>query len=1431
MRRRIVSVVLIGLITSIIGGVPSAYAASAAVVGNGIVTTDLNAIGMSPATLAQDLAGAGITVSNVVFKGSKAQAGRIHVLDPAVVSFNDGIILSSGDIANVVGPNKSDGITGDMAGPSDPDLNTLIANTQTVYPMTFDATSLEFDFVPTANTVYFTYVFGSDEYMEWVNLFNDVFAFYVNGTNCATVGTDTSISIDTINANTNSNLYRDNAYWNPPANPLNIETDGLTVEMVCTATVTPNATNHIKLAIADTSDQILDSVVMLKTGSFSTTKPEACNDSADNDDDTLIDMEDPSCTSTTTAPPAGSSGVGVSNYKPAFTGNESELIKLDASALGWVPSGDTIATSWTVFGINGTTATCQILPAGHQPIGAGLVPAVAWASCPEDGEYTARIDGWDIEGSGSWDTGVDFFVHNAPPAVTVDAPAMDATAAIGDVVEVSASVNDGGLNDTVSCSINWGDGNQTAGTYNVGDATCVGTHAYSTAGNILISVTATDNVGDSAADAVIITVDNGGVMLPQTISLNTALPSTVAYGDTFVVDASGGASSNALDFSSSGGCANSGATFTLTSGTASCSVIINQAGDAWYDAATEVSYTVSAQPRAVSIKATATSKVAGTSDPNFTYTFTSGSLLGGDLLGGNLSRAAGETPGTYAINVGSVPSNTNYTVTFTAANLTITGTAPVVTTQPSSQTMPAGNLVTFTASASGNPSPTVQWQWLPAAGGTWTNMSGAITTSYAFTPTTADNGKQYRAVFSNGVSPNATSAAATLTVTATPTISSIAPTTAAVGGSVVITGTNFVASTTGNTVVFTGTATAGVVTAATSTSITVTVPTGATTGTVKVTTAFGTVTSASALTIVAAPTLTSFSPATIAIGGSVVLTGTNFSTTPGNNVVTFTGTATPGTVTAATATSLTVVVPAGAVTGKISVKVAGITRVSATNVTVVATPTVSGVSLTTAAIGARITISGTGFATTTTGNVVRIGAISATVTTPTATSLVITVPATAVSGNLSLTAFGVTITYGTQITVVPAPTVTSVAPTSTAVGGSITISGTNFSATATNNTVVFTGSATPAIVSSASTTALSVIVPTGATTGVLRVTVAGLTVQTASVTIAAPPAVTSFTPASGPAGTLVTITGTGLAGTTQILFGGKQAAVITNTSATSIRGTVPTGAVSGSITVKNSVGTAVSLGTFSVTAPAPTITSFAATTGGRGLGVTITGTNFTGASSVSFGGVSTTAFRMVSATSIVVGVPTGAVTGKIAVVTPSGTATSASNFTVTATATVPGVTSFTATSGGRGLGVTVTGTNFAGATAVTVNGVAARFTVLSNTSILAAIPVTATGKIAVTTAGGTGTSTANFTYSATAAAPTITSIAATSASADGTVTITGTNLAGVSSIAVGGVAVATWRVVSATSIQFIVPAGAVTGTVSVTTPGGTATSTLTLTII
>ena len=106
--------------------------------------------------------------------------------------------------------------------------------------------------------------------------------------------------------------------------------------------------------------------------------------------------------------------------------------------------------------------------------------------------------------------------------------------------------------------------------------------------------------------------------------------------------------------------------------------------------------------------------------------------------------------------------------TSTAATLTV-NTGPVVTTNPSDQTVDAGQSATFTAAASGQPAPTVQWQMSTDGGATFTDISGATANTYSFTALAAQNGDEYQAVFTNSVGSAATSAAI-LTVNTAPVV-------------------------------------------------------------------------------------------------------------------------------------------------------------------------------------------------------------------------------------------------------------------------------------------------------------------------------------------------------------------------------------------------------------------------------------------------------------------------------------------------------------------------------------------------------------------------------------------------------------------------------------------------------------------------------------
>ena len=186
-------------------------------------------------------------------------------------------------------------------------------------------------------------------------------------------------------------------------------------------------------------------------------------------------------------------------------------------------------------------------------------------------------------------------------------------------------------------------------------------------------------------------------------------------------------------------------------------------------------------------------------------------------------------------------------------------------------------------------------------------------------------------------------------------------------------------------------------------------------------------------------------------------------------------------------------------------------------------------------------------------------------------------------------------------------------------------------------------------------------------------------------------------------------------------------------------------------------------------------------------------------------------------------VPVGATTGTIKVETAAADTPSTTNFVVAPTA-LPTITSFTPATGPVGATVTITGTNFCGATSVLFNTTAATsFTVASTgTTITAAVPVGATtGALHVTTPGGTGNSATNFTV---VGVPTITSFTPTTGPVGTSVTISGTNLLGVTSVKFNGVSATSIGTSTATSVTATVPTGATTGTIAVTTAGGTATS-------
>lgn len=237
------------------------------------------------------LLGNGVLVGNVKFTGQKHAIGLYE--DPsAQTGITQGIVLTSGNAFYVLGPNKTPRSGWASNAPGDEQLDRIARG------KTYDAAVLEFDFVTASENLSFEFVFGSEEYLEYVgSKFNDVFAFFVHGPgvdhqNIAMLPDQaTPITVNTVNNQLNKKYYVDNAFTNvtdpfvwdvrnrkvvenknylkeevPPT--YNIQFDGFTTVLTAQCQVIPNQVYRIKIAISDVGDGILDSGVFLKGGSF-----------------------------------------------------------------------------------------------------------------------------------------------------------------------------------------------------------------------------------------------------------------------------------------------------------------------------------------------------------------------------------------------------------------------------------------------------------------------------------------------------------------------------------------------------------------------------------------------------------------------------------------------------------------------------------------------------------------------------------------------------------------------------------------------------------------------------------------------------------------------------------------------------------------------------------------------------------------------------------------------------------------------------------------------------------------------------------------------------------------------------------------------------------------------------------------------------------
>ncbi|MCX6230773.1 MAG: choice-of-anchor L domain-containing protein [Bacteroidetes bacterium] len=235
--------------------------------------------------------GTGVSISNVTFNGSYGNNWNTFGsfttgLVQTNLGMNSGLLLATGGVSGAGGPNNSGGYTLAVS-PTTPVMSDtdLLAIVDTSIFSLKDAAILEFDFIPYADTISFNYVFGSDEYPEYINSFKDAFAFFISGLNpsggnyfkkniALFPGTNIPVSIHNLNNGTaNTGPCVNCQYYINNTGGTGIQADGFTTVLKASANVVPFTTYHLKIVIADANDQVLDSWLFLEANSFSTNAP------------------------------------------------------------------------------------------------------------------------------------------------------------------------------------------------------------------------------------------------------------------------------------------------------------------------------------------------------------------------------------------------------------------------------------------------------------------------------------------------------------------------------------------------------------------------------------------------------------------------------------------------------------------------------------------------------------------------------------------------------------------------------------------------------------------------------------------------------------------------------------------------------------------------------------------------------------------------------------------------------------------------------------------------------------------------------------------------------------------------------------------------------------------------------------------------------
>lgn len=224
--------------------------------------------GTTATDMAQEIFGNGVTVTGATYYGDNDSAGIYTGGDstsPGVVPGDSGVIMSTGEVEDFTNSN------GQSNQSTNTSTNTSGTNNFNPYNTaaggnTYDASTLDIDFIPDEDILTMQFVFSSEEYPEFANsIYQDFFGVWINGQfveHDVGDGTTAPFNISTTN---NINMYIDNT-----TDDYNTEMDGFTITLTLTMNVNAGETNSMRIALADTGDSSYDSNVLIAGNSVQT---------------------------------------------------------------------------------------------------------------------------------------------------------------------------------------------------------------------------------------------------------------------------------------------------------------------------------------------------------------------------------------------------------------------------------------------------------------------------------------------------------------------------------------------------------------------------------------------------------------------------------------------------------------------------------------------------------------------------------------------------------------------------------------------------------------------------------------------------------------------------------------------------------------------------------------------------------------------------------------------------------------------------------------------------------------------------------------------------------------------------------------------------------------------------------------------------------